>query len=151
MEKALRERRWRAAGHIQRFWQGYKVRKVKLIITIDDHLLHPSFRDSKRRRRRKARAARKVAKERNKRTRRFGFFRQMTSSFVRIKSTHSITSQIEQQARQRMNESIQTSVSTASVSVVGVVSDRGDSCAVEGECRGCWDRILVRAIEEPES
>ena len=28
MEKALRERRWRAAGHIQRFWQGYKVRKV---------------------------------------------------------------------------------------------------------------------------
>ncbi len=29
MEKALRERRWRAAGHIQRFWQGYKVRKVK--------------------------------------------------------------------------------------------------------------------------
>lgn len=27
MEKALRERRWRAAGHIQRFWQGYKVRK----------------------------------------------------------------------------------------------------------------------------
>ncbi len=30
MEKALRERRWRAAGHIQRFWQGYKVRKVNL-------------------------------------------------------------------------------------------------------------------------
>jgi hypothetical protein len=30
MEKALRERRWRAAGHIQRFWQGYKVRKVKV-------------------------------------------------------------------------------------------------------------------------
>lgn len=28
MEKALRERRWQAAGHIQRFWQGYKVRKV---------------------------------------------------------------------------------------------------------------------------
>ena len=28
MEKALRERRWRAAGHIQRFWQGYKIRKV---------------------------------------------------------------------------------------------------------------------------
>ncbi|CAF1264234.1 unnamed protein product [Rotaria magnacalcarata] len=27
MEKALRERRWRAAGHIQRFWLGYKVRK----------------------------------------------------------------------------------------------------------------------------
>ncbi|CAF0877567.1 unnamed protein product [Rotaria sp. Silwood1] len=27
MEKALRERRWQAAGHIQRFWQGYKVRK----------------------------------------------------------------------------------------------------------------------------
>ncbi len=28
MEKALRERRWQAAAHIQRFWQGYKVRKV---------------------------------------------------------------------------------------------------------------------------
>ncbi|UJR20707.1 hypothetical protein I4U23_023828 [Adineta vaga] len=27
MEKALRERRWRAAAQIQRFWQGYKVRK----------------------------------------------------------------------------------------------------------------------------
>ncbi|CAF4209476.1 unnamed protein product [Rotaria sp. Silwood2] len=27
-EKALRERRWRAAGDIQRFWQGYKVRKI---------------------------------------------------------------------------------------------------------------------------
>jgi hypothetical protein len=27
MEKALRERRWQAAAHIQRFWQGYKVRK----------------------------------------------------------------------------------------------------------------------------
>ena len=28
LEKALRERRWRAAAQIQRFWQGYKVRKV---------------------------------------------------------------------------------------------------------------------------
>jgi len=27
MEKALRERRWRAAANIQRFWNGYKVRK----------------------------------------------------------------------------------------------------------------------------
>ena len=38
MEKALRERRWRAAGHIQRFWQGYKVRKVidlALVSSID--------------------------------------------------------------------------------------------------------------------
>ncbi|CAF0812423.1 unnamed protein product, partial [Didymodactylos carnosus] len=26
-EKALRERRWRAAGNIQRFWNGFKVRK----------------------------------------------------------------------------------------------------------------------------
>ena len=30
MEEELRQRRWRAAGHIQRFWQGYKVRKVKM-------------------------------------------------------------------------------------------------------------------------
>ena len=39
MEKALRERRWRAAGDIQRFWQGYKIRKVcsYLVRVIIDH------------------------------------------------------------------------------------------------------------------
>ena len=32
LEKALRERRWRAAAQIQRFWQGYKVRKVMRLL-----------------------------------------------------------------------------------------------------------------------
>ena len=43
MEKALRERRWRAAGHIQRFWQGYKVRKVKSLCQSFDQMYHFIF------------------------------------------------------------------------------------------------------------
>ena len=63
-EKALRERRWRAAGHIQRFWQGYKVRKVNFnyyTFSVSTNM-HMFDRVSKPKRKRKARVARKVAK-----------------------------------------------------------------------------------------
>lgn len=68
-EKALRERRWRAAGHIQRFWQGYKIRKVRwnekknIFASIRIEKLFFS-RVSKPKRRKKPRAARKEANER---------------------------------------------------------------------------------------
>lgn len=67
MEKALRERRWRAAAHIQRFWQGYKVRKVRLLLSLgfEQIELTAKFRASKPRRRRRRAKARKVARARN--------------------------------------------------------------------------------------
>jgi hypothetical protein len=67
MEKALRERRWRAAGHIQRFWQGYKVRKVNVKLDFLSIFIMDLFRVSKPRRKRKPKAARKVAKAKNNR------------------------------------------------------------------------------------
>jgi hypothetical protein len=67
MEKALRERRWQAAAHIQRFWQGYKVRKVNfkfwLLFNIDLLIYVSRVSKPKRKRREK-----KVARRKHKRT-----------------------------------------------------------------------------------
>ncbi len=61
MEKALRERRWRAAGHIQRFWQGYKVRKVNLI-QFHRFLLFVFIQGLKARKKKKAKSGKKGGK-----------------------------------------------------------------------------------------
>lgn len=68
MEKELRERRWRAAGHIQRFWQGYKIRKVTIKnIQFPNKNFQIFFcRVSKPERKRKPKVERKVAKAKNK-------------------------------------------------------------------------------------